>query len=75
VVQGENDTLVWAEESRRFVAELGAVSSRELVYAELPGAQHSFETVHSPRTSHWLNAAAWWLEWAYADWMQRQIED
>lgn len=75
VVQGENDTLVWAEESRRFVAELGAVSQRELVYAELPGAQHSFETVHSPRTSHWLNAAAWWLEWAYADWMQRQIED
>ena len=66
VVQGTHDTLVWVEEARRFVAELSAKTAREVVYAELPGAQHSFETMHSPRTSHWLNAAAWWLEWSYA---------
>lgn len=75
VVQGENDTLVWVEEARRFVAELSSVTQRELVYAELPGAQHSFETVHSPRTSHWLNAAALWLEWVYADWRERQASE
>ena len=59
---GTHDTLVWVEEARRFIAELSAVSAQPLVYAELAGAQHAFETVHSMRTSHYLNAAAWWLE-------------
>ncbi len=72
VVQGTNDTLIWVEEARKFVAELSAVSKRELVYAELPGAQHSFEVVHSPRTSHWLNAAALWLGWAYGAWANEE---
>ena len=68
MVQGVNDSLVWVEEARRFVDDLSAVSERSVTYAELPGAQHSFETIHSPRTSHFLNAAALWLEWAWADW-------
>jgi acetyl esterase/lipase len=68
VVQGANDTLVWVEEARRFVADLSAVSLGEIVYAELDGAQHSFDTVHSPRTSHFINAASWWLEWSLARW-------
>lgn len=72
VIQGTHDTLVWVEEARSFVADLSRATGRELVYAELPGAQHAFETVHSPRTSHFLNAAAWWLEWAWADWQTRQ---
>jgi len=72
VVHGTHDTLVWVEEARRFIAELSAVSSQSLVYAELAGAQHAFETVHSPRTSHYMNAAAWWLEWAYARWCSQQ---
>lgn len=75
LIHGSHDTLVWVEEARRFVAELSAVSSTSLVYAELQGAQHAFETVHSPRTSHYLNAAAWWLEWAYADWSARRLQD
>lgn len=72
VVQGTHDTLIWNEEARRFVAEFSQVTSRPLIYAELPGAQHAFEVFHSPRTSHFLNAAAAYLEWAYADWMQRR---
>ena len=75
IIHGSHDTLVWVEEARRFVAELSAVSSTSLVYAELYGAQHAFETVHSPRTSHYLNAAAWWLEWAYADWCAMRSQD
>lgn len=74
IIHGSHDTLVWAEEARRFVAELSAVNSTPLVYAELHGAQHAFETVHSPRTSHYLNAAAWWLEWAYADWCAKRLQ-
>jgi acetyl esterase/lipase len=74
LIHGSHDTLVWVEEARRFVAELSAGSSTSLVYAELHGAQHAFETVHSPRTSHYLNAAAWWLEWAYADWCAKRLQ-
>ena len=75
VVHGTHDTLVWVEEARRFIAELSAVSSQSLVYAELAGAQHAFETVHSPRTSHYMKAAAWWLEWAYAQWCGPQDQE
>ena len=66
IVQGTHDSLVWVEEVRRFVAELNPLTSHPLVYAELPGAQHAFEILHSPRTSHFLNAAAVWLEWVRA---------
>ncbi len=67
VVQGTHDSLVWVEEVRRFVAEFSARSSQPLAYAELPRAQHAFEIFHSPRTSHYLNAAAIWLEWVRAE--------
>ena len=66
IVQGTHDSLVWVEEVRRFVAELNPLTRHPLVYAELPGAQHAFEILHSPRTSHFLNAAAVWLEWVRA---------
>ena len=62
IVQGTHDSLVWVEEVRRFVAELAPLTSVPLVYAELPRAQHAFEIFHSPRTSHFLNAASMWLE-------------
>jgi acetyl esterase/lipase len=66
IVQGTHDSLVWVEEVRRFVAELAPLTSVPLVYAELPRAQHAFEIFHSPRTSHFLNAASIWLEWVRA---------
>jgi acetyl esterase/lipase len=72
VVQGTHDTMIWVEEARQFVAELAPEASHPLVYAELPGAQHAFEFFHSPRTSHYLNAASVWLEWAYARWRDEQ---
>tara|TARA_B100001059_G_scaffold71967_1_gene69071 strand:- start:804 stop:2054 length:1251 start_codon:yes stop_codon:yes gene_type:complete len=66
IVQGTHDSLVWVEEVRRFVAEFSPLTTAPLVYAELPRAQHAFEIFHSPRTSHYLNAAASWLEWVRA---------
>jgi acetyl esterase/lipase len=66
IVQGTHDSLVWVEEVRRFVAEFSPLTTAPLVYAELPRAQHGFEMFHSPRTSHYLNAAASWLEWVRA---------
>ena len=72
VVQGQSDTLVWVEEARRFVADYASATKQPLVYAELPGTQHAFDTILSPRTAHFLNAAAQWLEWGYADWQGRR---
>ena len=72
IVQGTHDSLVWVEEVRRFVAEFSSVARSPVAYAELPGAQHAFEIFHSPRTSHYLNAAASWLEWVRARHAEQQ---
>ena len=73
IVQGTHDSLVWVEEVRRFVAEFAPQTSVPLVYAELPRAQHAFEIFHSPRTSHFLNAAAAWLEWVSAQHAEKSV--
>jgi acetyl esterase/lipase len=49
VVHGANDTLVLVEDARHFVDHLRATSERPIAYAELPGAQHDFDLVHSIR--------------------------
>ena len=72
VVQGTHDSLVWVEEARQFVAELSPMARHSVTYAELPFAQHAFEIFHSPRTAHYLNAAAMWLEWVWARHRARQ---
>ncbi len=51
VIQGENDVLVYREETRRFVDELRAVSRQPVIYWEVPGAQHAFDTFNSPRAA------------------------
>jgi acetyl esterase/lipase len=49
VLQGTNDTLVPVDVARTFVAELRAVSTSPVAYAELPGAQHAFDILASLR--------------------------
>ena len=73
IVQGTHDSLVWVEEVRRFVAEFAPQTRAPLVYAELPRAQHAFEIFHSPRTSHFLNAASMWLEWVRAQHVDKSV--
>ncbi len=51
IAHGEDDTLAYVETARRFVAHLRAGSGEPVVYAELPGGQHSFDLFHSPRYS------------------------
>jgi acetyl esterase/lipase len=48
-VHGSRDTIVLAKDARRFVDELRATADGPVVYAELPGGQHSFDLFHSPR--------------------------
>jgi acetyl esterase/lipase len=56
VLHGTNDSLVPLEQPRRFVAELRKISRQPVVYAELPGAQHAFETMPSVRTHATVHA-------------------
>ncbi len=49
VAHGDRDTIVLVEDARAFVAALRNVSTSRVVYAELPGAQHSFDLFRSPR--------------------------
>ncbi|HUY85954.1 MAG TPA: alpha/beta hydrolase [Acidimicrobiales bacterium] len=65
VVAGRNDTLVPIKEARRFVEKLRATSSNQVLYVELPFAQHAFEIFPSVRSTYcgrgvelFLNAVA-----------------
>jgi acetyl esterase/lipase len=49
VAHGDNDTFVPVEAARGFVDEVRSVSTSPVVYAELPGGQHSFDLFHSIR--------------------------
>jgi acetyl esterase/lipase len=52
VLHGRNDSLVPVEQARGFVARLREVSTKPVVYAELPLAQHVFDILGSARAVH-----------------------
>ena len=62
VVHGERDTLVPVDDARRFVAELRAVSSSPVLYAELAGAEHAFDLLPSVRTARIVEAIERFLD-------------
>lgn len=49
IAHGEQDTLVPARYTTELVSHLRRGSANTVVYIELPGAQHSFDLVHSIR--------------------------
>jgi acetyl esterase/lipase len=49
VAHGDRDTLVLVDDAQRFAARLRSSSSNPVVYAELPGAQHTFDLFGSLR--------------------------
>lgn len=49
IAHGDQDTLVAPANARDCVERLRAASSQPVVHVELPGAQHSFDLVHSVR--------------------------
>ncbi len=68
VIHGDLDTLVAVEQARLFVAELRRTSTKSVVYAELPGAQHAFDTFHSIRSAHAVRAVDRYLTWHWNTW-------
>lgn len=66
IVHGDRDSVLAVEDARAFSVALGDVSERQVVYAELPGAEHIFDMVHSPRTEFTIRAIHRFLEWVRA---------
>jgi acetyl esterase/lipase len=62
VIHGTHDSLVWVEEARHFVGALREKSRAPVVYLEVEGAQHAFDTFHSVRSGHVIGAVETFLE-------------
>ena len=56
IIHGSNDSLVPIEQARSFAHMMKASSRREVVFAELPRAQHAFEVFWSVRSMHTIRA-------------------
>jgi acetyl esterase/lipase len=74
VLHGENDSLVKAEQARSFADELRKTSTSPVVYAELPRAQHAFDSIRSPRAVHTAHAVERFLAVVYGDHLEQQKE-
>ena len=66
VVHGTHDSLAVVNEGRAFSHKLREVSHIPVVYVEMPGAEHAWETVHSLRTEHTIDGVHRFLEWVRA---------
>jgi acetyl esterase/lipase len=64
VLQGVNDVIARVAQARSFADVLREASRAPVVYAELPVAQHGFESVSSTRTAHTVSAIERFLTWA-----------
>lgn len=67
VLHGSHDFLVPPQESRQFVAALRPVSKQPVLYAELPGATHGFDVLHSLRSRHVVHGIGKYLGAVHAD--------
>jgi acetyl esterase/lipase len=63
VTHGDQDTYVHVKGARRFVDKLRATSTNPVVYAELPGAQHSFDLFRSIRFETVVDAVEAFAAW------------
>ncbi len=63
VVHGDNDTLTPAAAALGFVEALRAASMNPVVYAQLPGAQHSFDLLHSVRFEYVIEGIERFTSW------------
>ena len=63
VVHGTFDSMAFVDEARVFVAALREAGAEPVAYAEIPAAQHAFDTFHTVRSTHVVNGVVRWLVW------------
>ena len=66
ILHGTHDSLAHVDEARDFAESLQRVSRNPVAYAELPGAQHAWDMLCSPRALHTVRAVTFFLEWCAA---------
>ena len=66
VIHGSFDSLCLVTEGRVFSEKLVEVSNNPVVYLELPGAEHGYDTIRSVRTEHTIDGVHRFLEWVRA---------
>lgn len=66
VAHGDNDSFIPAARAQSFVDALRSVSMNPVVYAQLPGAQHSFDLLHSVRFQHVIDGIETFTAWIRA---------
>ena len=66
VAHGDNDSFIPATSAESFVDALRGVSMNPVVYARLPGAQHSFDLLHSVRFQHVIDGIEAFTAWVRA---------
>ncbi len=71
VLHGTSDSVVPVEQARRFVQRLRATAANPVVYAELPRAQHAFDTYASLRTVREVRAVERFLDVTHAEHLRR----
>jgi acetyl esterase/lipase len=69
ILHGGNDSLVPVDGARRLSRALRASSDQPVVYAELPKAQHAFDTYASLRTLYAVRAVEHFLAHVRADYV------
>ena len=67
VIQGQIDSLTTVSGARLFFQKLRSDSDRPSVYLELPGAEHAFDHMHSPRSRPVVKGIHRFLEWSRAN--------
>jgi acetyl esterase/lipase len=65
LVHGTHDSLAWSDEMHAFQRALAEKSRAPVLVLELAGAQHAFDTFHSPRSAHVVRAVTAFLEHVY----------
>lgn len=63
LLHGELDSLAPLADARTFAQRLRRSSSNPVVFVELPGAEHGFDFMHSPRTEAAIDGVHRFLEW------------
>ena len=66
IIEGAIDVLAWREEARAFAGHLAEVSTQPVVYWEVPGAQHAFDTLNSQRSAAAVDVCERFAGWVVA---------
>jgi acetyl esterase/lipase len=66
VLHGGHDSLCPPAEAREFAERLRSVAAEPVAHAELPGAQHGWESACTARTDATVQAVTLFLEWCAA---------